>query len=134
MLAQLLMHRGIAATSAMPGENAAPSHEKPGLICISYFGAKFRPTHARFLMRRLRRQYPDVPVLAGYWAVESEHGEATTTSAASEADFAATRFAQALDICIASLAAPQRSADETRGDRPVASDIPAKAPQAAGAA
>ncbi|MDF2118968.1 AI-2E family transporter [Roseiarcaceae bacterium H3SJ34-1] len=107
MLAQLLAERGIAVTS----DASALSQGPPALICISYFGAKFSPTHARFLIRRIRRQYPGVPVLAGYWTVD-ENGVQRSPSAAAEADFSAISLAEAVDICVSNLSsdAPAKAA------------------------
>jgi hypothetical protein len=108
MLAQLLAERGIVVTS----DTSAASQGRPSLVCISYFGARFSPTHARFLIRRMRRQYPGVPVLAGYWAVDQNGGE-KPASAAAEADFSAVNLAEAVDICVSSLASVQASRTET---------------------
>jgi hypothetical protein len=110
MLAQLLAERGIAATTDANASSQASSQGRPALICISYFGAKFSPTHARFLIRRMRRQYPGVPVLAGYWTADQNSRE-KSASAAAEADFAAINLAEAVDVCVSSL--PLTSAPET---------------------
>jgi hypothetical protein len=107
MLAQLLAERGIAVTS----DAGASSQGRPSLVCISYFGAKFSPTHARFLIRRMRRQYPGVPVLAAFWAVDQNGGE-KRASAAAEADFSAINLAEAVDICVSSLPSAQASGTE----------------------
>jgi predicted PurR-regulated permease PerM len=106
MLAQLLAERGITVTTDTNVSSPASSQSRPALICISYFGAKFSPTHARFLIRRMRRQYPGVPVLAGYWAVDPNAGE-KSASAAAEADFAAINLAEAVDVCVSSLTSAQ---------------------------
>jgi hypothetical protein len=106
MLAQLLAERGITVTTDTNVSSPASSQSRPALICISYFGAKFSPTHARFLIRRMRRQYPGVPVLAGYWAVDPDGGE-KSASAAAEADFAAINLAEAVDVCVSSLTSAQ---------------------------
>lgn len=105
MLAQLLAERGIAVAT-----DANALSGPPTLICISYFGAKFSPTHARFLVRRMRRQYPGVPVLAGYWAVDQNGGE-KSASAAVEADFSAINLAEAVEICVSSV--PSATTEET---------------------
>jgi len=97
MLAQLLTERGIAVST-----DPSVSSGRPTLVCISYFGAKFSPTHARFLVRRMRRQYPGVPVLAGYWTDDRNGGE-RSVSAGAEADFSASNLAEAVDICVSSV-------------------------------
>lgn len=48
------------------------------MICISYLDISGNPAHLRYLLERLKRRAPGVPVLVGLWPV----GEKVLTDAA----------------------------------------------------
>jgi predicted PurR-regulated permease PerM len=83
MLAQLLRKHGLGAR-VTPYQ--AVSRERirdldltgVAMICISYLDISGNPAHLRYLLERLKRRAPGVPVLVGLWPV----GEKVLTDAA----------------------------------------------------
>ena len=77
MLSQLLGKHGLGARM-MPHE--AASREAIGeldvtgtaMVCISYLDIAGSPSHLRYLMQRLKRRLPGVPILVGLWPSEDE--------------------------------------------------------------
>ncbi|WP_336492375.1 AI-2E family transporter [Methylobacterium nigriterrae] len=74
MLAQLLRKHGLGARVA--GYDAV-SRERirdldlagVAMVCISYLDITGNPAHLRYLLERLRRRAPGIPVLVGLWPV-----------------------------------------------------------------
>ncbi|MCJ2026990.1 AI-2E family transporter [Methylobacterium sp. J-067] len=83
MLAQLLRKHGLGAR-VVP--HAAASREGicdldvggVAMICVSYLDIAGNPSHLRYLLERLKRRAPGVPLLVGLWPV----GEKVLTDAA----------------------------------------------------
>ncbi|MEE7451462.1 hypothetical protein MRF4_28875 [Methylobacterium radiotolerans] len=83
MLAQLLRKHGLGARVA---PYQAVSRESirdldltgVAMLCISYLDISGNPAHLRYLLERLKRRAPGVPVLVGLWPV----GEKVLTDAA----------------------------------------------------
>ena len=83
MLAQLLRKHGLGARVA--GYEAV-SRDRireldltgVAMVCISYLDISGNPAHLRYLLERLKRRAPDMPVLVGLWPV----GEKILTDAA----------------------------------------------------
>jgi hypothetical protein len=67
-------------------------------VCLSYFDADLSTAGARFAVRRLRRRLGEVKILAGFW--QSGPGQASELCGTTKADFCATRFKEALAICL----------------------------------
>ena len=67
-------------------------------MCLSYFDADLSTAGARFAVRRLRRRLGEVKILAGFW--QSDPGQASELCATTKADFCATKFKEALAICL----------------------------------
>jgi hypothetical protein len=71
LLTNLLERRGIG-TRVISREDASPTNvhriDPTGIqaICLSYLEPG-NPTNARFLVRRLRKQIPRAPLVAGFW-------------------------------------------------------------------
>ena len=74
------------------------SAEGVRLVCLSYFDADLSTAGARFAVRRLRRRLGEVKILAGFW--QSGPGQASELCGTTKADFCATRFKEALAICL----------------------------------
>ena len=72
MLAQMLGHEGFGARIVA---HAAASREQIGVldvagvraVCVTFLGITGSPSHLRYLMQRLRRVMPGVPVVVGIW-------------------------------------------------------------------
>jgi len=77
MLCQLLERAGYAAQSvAMASTSemmAQVAEEKPGVLCISAM-PPFVLSHARSLYRKLRGQWPELPIVIGLWTYTGDPG------------------------------------------------------------
>jgi predicted PurR-regulated permease PerM len=103
LFAQILEKHGMGATVGPAGALTAGrisrlSAEGVRLLCLSYFDADLSTAGARFAVRRLRRRLGEVKILAGFW--QSGPGQASELCATTKADFCATRFKEALAICL----------------------------------
>jgi hypothetical protein len=112
LFAHILEKHGMRATVEPAGALTAGrisrlSAEDARLVCLSYLDADLSPAGARFAVRRLRRRLPEVKILAGFW--QSGPGQASELCAETKADFCATRFKEALALCLdATVRARQR--------------------------
>ena len=106
MLAQLLEKRGLGAR-VVP--HAATARAAIGvldvsavaMVCISYVAMTGKPSHLRYLMRRLRgRLPPDVPVLVGFWPEEEEILHDERLRAAVGANYYTSSLHEAVDKCL----------------------------------
>jgi hypothetical protein len=103
LFAQILEKHGMGAKvgpagALTAGRISSLSAEGVRLVCLSYFDADLSTAGARFAVRRLRRRLGDAKILAGFW--QSGPGQASELCAATKADFCATRFKEALAICL----------------------------------
>jgi hypothetical protein len=104
LLAQILGKHGIevkvepAGGGLGSGRISRLSTDGVQLVCLSYLDADLSPAGARFAVRRLRRRLPEAKILAGFW--QSGPGQASELCAATKADFCATRFKEALALCL----------------------------------
>ena len=103
LFAQILEKHGMGATvgpagALTVGRISRLSAEGVRLVCLSYFDADLSTAGARFAVRRLRRRLGEAKILAGFW--QSGPGQASELCAATKADFCATRFKEALAICL----------------------------------
>lgn len=114
MLAQLLRKHGLGARVA--GYEAVSRDRIRDLdltgvamVCISYLDITGNPAHLRYLLERLKRRAPDVPVLVGLWPV----GEKVLTDASVGrqigADAYASSLRQAVEACLAAASGTQES-------------------------
>ena len=103
LFVQILEKHGMGAKVGPAGALTASrishlSAEGVQLVCLSYFDADLSTAGARFAVRRLRRRLGEVKILAGFW--QGGPGQASELCAATKADFCATRFQEALAICL----------------------------------
>lgn len=83
MLAQLLRKHGLGSRVV---SHEAVSRDRirdldltgVAMVCISYLDISGNPAHLRYLLERLKRRAPGVPVLVGLWPI----GEKILTDAA----------------------------------------------------
>ncbi len=99
MLARLLADDGVVAT-VLPanGVNASALAAIDGpieAIAISYLDGAVAQTHARFLVRRLRRTLPNVPVVVCAWRESADDAPAVLASAGADAVVSTMRDAAA---------------------------------------
>jgi hypothetical protein len=102
ILAQLVTRRGVGAAVA-PHEASRSSNlfklDTAGvkLICVGYMNADSL-SHARFLVRRLRRKAPDAIIMVAFWTFRSaELGGDRDPTTATGADLFAVSLAQAVE-------------------------------------
>ena len=103
LFAQILEKHGMGAKvgpagALTAGRISSLSAEGVRLVCLSYFDADLSTAGARFAVRRLRRRLGEVKILAGFW--QSGPAQVSELCAATKADFCATRFKEALAICL----------------------------------
>ncbi|MGH1570930.1 AI-2E family transporter [Methylobacterium sp. P31] len=72
MMAQLLKKHGVGArilphTVTKRSRIGELDLEGVAMICVSYLDISGTPSHLRYLLRRLRQQAGDIPVLVGLW-------------------------------------------------------------------
>lgn len=102
MLAQLIERRGLE-TRVAPFEDVRTPNlfrlETGGvkIICVSYMNADSIP-QARLMVRRLRRKFPDTPILVGLWTLRAaSQGAGRDPLAQVGADLLATSLEQAVN-------------------------------------
>ena len=105
MLAQLLGKHGLGAR-VTPYQ--AASREEIGkldvtgvaMVCISYLDITGSPSHLRYLMQRLHRRLPGVPVLVGLWPSEDDTLKDDRVRAVIGADYYSTSLREAVNACV----------------------------------
>ncbi len=105
MLAQLLQKHGMGARVV---EHDIMSRETIGafdvsgvtMVCVSYLDIAGSPSHLRYLIQRLRRRLPGVPVLVGLWPAEDAVLHEERVRAVIGADYYATSLGEAVGFCV----------------------------------
>ena len=105
MLAQLLRKHGLGSR-ALP--HAAVSRaglasldvSQVAMICLSYLELEGAVSHLRYLLRRVRRRAPGIPVLVGLWPDEAEILKDDRLRAAVGADYYASTMRDAVEACL----------------------------------
>ena len=105
MLAQLLGKHGLGARLT---PYQAASREEVGtldvtgvaMVCISYLDITGSPSHLRYLMQRLHRRLPGVPVLVGLWPSEDDALKSDRVRAVIGADYYSTSLREAVNSCV----------------------------------
>jgi siroheme synthase (precorrin-2 oxidase/ferrochelatase) len=106
MLAQLLIRRGIPARvvpHSATTRNAIGALDTRGvaMVCISYVATTGSPSHARYLLRRLRgRLPPEVQVLIGFWPEGEEILHDERLRAALGANYYTSSLREAVETCL----------------------------------
>ncbi|MXP64440.1 AI-2E family transporter [Roseomonas sp. M0104] len=101
MLAQLLTKHGLGAR-VVPHEASSRAQVSRldtagvAMVCISYLDISGSPAHLRYLLRRLKRRMPEVPVLVGLWP----EGEAVLTDAAQARAVGADHYTASLHAAV----------------------------------
>ncbi|QGY01597.1 AI-2E family transporter [Methylobacterium mesophilicum SR1.6/6] len=106
MLAQLLRKHGLGAR-VTPYQSASREGIREldltgvAMVCVSYLDITGNPSHLRYLLERLKRRAPGIPVLVGLWPV----GEKVLTDAALGREVGADAYVsslrEAVDACLA---------------------------------
>ncbi|WP_453944501.1 AI-2E family transporter [Bradyrhizobium sp. USDA 372] len=116
MLAQLLQKHGLGARTASYHEASREGIssldvEGVAMVCISYLDIRGNPSHLRYLLQRLRRRLPGVPILVGLWPADDEVLKDKAVQIAVGADHYVTSLKAAVDTCLA---------EAQKGSRPAA--------------
>ena len=105
MLAQLLGKHGLGARVAR--YNAASRETITALdvtgtvvICISYLDIRGNPSHLRYLLQRLKRRAPGVPILVGLWPAEDDVVKDRQVQTLIGADYYVTSLREAVNVCV----------------------------------
>ncbi|HEY0300159.1 MAG TPA: AI-2E family transporter, partial [Rhizomicrobium sp.] len=111
LLAHLLERQGIGARLATFDEVSPASIQDlrtDGVraICVSYLEPG-SPKNARYLARRLRKRFPGLPLIAGFWSVVADDTHFLDSFEATECDFLAHNLRQAVDQVIALMKKPE---------------------------
>jgi len=113
LLKCLLERQGIG-TSVVPAEDASKLNVHSidageiRTVCLSYLHPS-DPTDARFLARRLRKQIPAVPFIAGFWSLTDNDSKSLDWVSEIGCDAAASNLASAVDL-IGSISRERRTA------------------------
>ncbi len=96
--AQLGAEQGVQALTVLPD---ASRHI--ALVCVSYVGTA-RVAQVRYIVRRIRRLYPQAKVLVGLWRMAPGDLDLQPIKDSSGADLFAVTFQEALTLCAANAA------------------------------
>jgi predicted PurR-regulated permease PerM len=105
MLAQLLGKHGLG-TRIVPHEavsrTAILNLDMSGvqMVCISYLEISGTPAHLRYLLRRLKKQAPNAPVLVGLWPSEDAVLKSETMRSTLGADYYVSSLRDAVVQCL----------------------------------
>lgn len=105
MLSQLLTKHGLGAR-IVPHEavsrSAIYSLDMTGvqMVCISYLEISGTPAHLRYLLRRLKKQAPNAPVLVGLWPAEDAVLKSDSMRATLGADYYVSSLRDAVVQCL----------------------------------
>jgi hypothetical protein len=105
MLAQLLDKHGLGSR-LIPHEAVSRSSiynlDMSGvqMICISYLEISGTPAHLRYLLRRLRKQAPQAPILVGLWPAEDAVLKSETMRTTLGADYYVSSMRDAVVQCL----------------------------------
>lgn len=130
MLVQLLGKHGLGAR-ALARDRVSRVHvaalnpEGIALVCISLIETTGNVARARYLIRRLRRQLPGVPVMVGLWPPDDLVVEGDSVRATIGADLYVTSLTEAVNACVD---AASEAADAETQQRDAAEAAPATRP------
>jgi predicted PurR-regulated permease PerM len=105
MLAQLLNKHGLGS-QLVPHEAVSRSAifklDMTGvqMICISYLEISGTPAHLRYLLRRLRKQAPQAPILVGLWPAEDAVLKSESMRATLGADYYVSSMRDGVVQCL----------------------------------
>ncbi len=105
MLAQLLGKHGLGArvgAHTLASRAAIGNLDPTGIamVCVSYLELSGNPVALRYLLRRLRQQLPDIPLLVGLWPKAEGFAGDEEVREQLKADFYATSLTDAVALCL----------------------------------
>jgi hypothetical protein len=122
MLAQLLAKNGLGSRVVPHGAVSrsaitALDLEGVAMVCISYLEISGNPAHLRYLIRRLHRRAPDMPILVGLWPSEDAVLKEEGLRKIIGADYYVSSLREAVKACLG--AAHERHAEPAPAAPPV---------------
>lgn len=105
MMAQLLHKHGLG-TRTIPYEavsrSAAFTLDVSGvrMVCLCYLDISGTPAHLRYLLQRLRKQAPDIPILVGLWSKDDVVSRDKERRAALGVDYDVLSLQEGVDCCV----------------------------------
>jgi hypothetical protein len=101
ILAQLVERRGIGArvlswVDASPANLARVEIEGVQMVCLLYLNEN-SIAHARYLVRRMRRRMPEIPMLVAFLSLPADQAAQASATKATKADVVSTSLVDALD-------------------------------------
>lgn len=114
MLAQLLEKHRLGAKVASynaASRDAITSLDVNGtaMVCISYLDIRGSPSHLRYLLQRLRRRMPGIPILVGLWPADDAVLQDKKLQTTVGADHYVTSLREAVNVCVAEAQNESRS-------------------------
>ena len=106
LLADLLKQRGFgirvepAESAAKGGRDEASGEGKPRLVLLSFLDADLSVAQARFVVRRLRRRLPDVPLATAFWTATDDEGRVSGLCKDVRSDICVSSLADAIRLCL----------------------------------
>ena len=105
MLAQVLGERGLPARvvphrAVSRAELGSLQSGATSMLCVCYLDLEGGVSHVRYLLRRLRRTLPDLPVLVGLWPTDAPALQDERARAAIGADHYVVSLQEAVDECL----------------------------------
>ena len=105
MLSQLLHKNGLNARvlqydAASRPHIGALSRDGVAMVCLCFLELAGTPSHLRYLLRRLRQHFPEVPLLVGLWPAEQAILTDDRLRAAVGADFYTSSLRDAVEACL----------------------------------
>ena len=105
MLAQLLQKHGVGARLAaydMVSRAKLDALDAAGvlMLCISYLEISGNPAYLRYLLERLKRRFPRLPILVGLWPAADPVLKDPALRAQIGADYYTTTLREAVEICV----------------------------------
>ncbi|MGO4570435.1 AI-2E family transporter [Microvirga sp. 2TAF3] len=122
MLAQLLNKHGLGVRT-VPYEAVSRSGianldaKNARMVCLSYLEIAGTPAHLRYLLRRLRKRLPDVPILVGLWPPDDPVLNNQSRQASLGSDYYVSSLREAV-ICCMRVATGEAKERETKTPSP----------------
>ena len=123
LLLDVLSKYGISARTVSSEQVAAAQistldPQDARLICVSYLETG-NYKNARYLVRRLRKRLPDVPVVVAFWGAGGDDSRYLDSLEASEADVVTTGLQETVECVLQFSRTETRGMPKSVGDRPM---------------
>ncbi|RDI62604.1 AI-2E family transporter [Microvirga subterranea] len=119
MLAQLLGKHGLGTRTVPHAEvsrTAIANLDATGvqMVCVCYLEIGGTPAHLRFLLRRLRKQVPNVPILVGLWPSDDKVLQDEALRGTIGADYYVVSLREGVRCCLKVATSAEERSDAVR--------------------